>query len=105
MTGKTTGKAREVSHAEQVCTNMFLHDVKRGPLFSRRLFITHSDTAIGAAEQMNVFTVVTAKSNNKKKKIDGRRQRLSVVFEAVLPNLGSSGELDYTQTRGEILAT
>lgn len=101
MTSKTAGKAREVSHAEQVCTNMFLHDVKRGPLFSRRLFITHSDTAIRAAEQMNVFTVVTAK----RKKIVGRRQRLSVVFEAVLPNLGSSGELDYTQTRGEILAT
>lgn len=29
MTRKTTGKAREVSHAVQVCTDMFLHDVKR----------------------------------------------------------------------------
>lgn len=61
----------------------------------------YSNTGSGADER--VYSGDGKKQ--KKKKIDGRRQRLSVVFEAVLPNLGSSGELDYTQTRGEILAT
>lgn len=60
-----------------------------------------SRTAIEQCGQMNVFTVVTAK----RKKKDGRRQRLTVVFEAVLPNLGSSGELDYAQKLVKILAT
>lgn len=62
-----------------------------------------SRTAIRQYGQMNVFTVVTAE--RKKKKKDGRRQRLTVVFEAVPSNLGSSGELDYAQKRVKILAT
>lgn len=61
----------------------------------------YGNTGSGADER--VYSGYGQKAT--KKKIDGRRQRLSVVFEAVLPNLGSSGELDYTQTRGEILAT
>lgn len=91
--------AREVSHAEQVCTNMFLRDVKRGPLFSRQLFITHRDMAIRAAEQMNVFAGLRQKQRKKKRRRGcvcggGEGQRLCVVLQAVLPNLGSSGELD-----------
>lgn len=39
---------------------MHEHVPEKGPLFSQRLFITRSDTAIRAAQQMNVFTVVTA---------------------------------------------
>lgn len=39
---------------------MHEHVPEKGPLFSQRLFITQSDTAIRAAQQTNVFTVVTA---------------------------------------------
>lgn len=66
---------------------------EKGPLFSQRLCITQSDTAIRAAQETNVFTVVTGI------RWGGGRKRWQEAmaecsFEVALPDLGSSGGLD-----------
>lgn len=98
MTSKTTGKAREVSHAEQVCTDMFLHDVKRTIVLWAAVYHAQQYGNTGR------WTCLQRLRQKKKKNTAGDNGSLLFSRLCCLI-LGSGGELDYTQKRVKILAT